>query len=86
MVTLGAGSSGTVRSVLFSPEVNMANVDHDWWIDSGANVHICSTSSWFSSLQVTCGGSVTMGNNAVAQVIGIGEVVLKLSSGKNLIL
>ncbi|BBN67388.1 hypothetical protein Prudu_63S000500 [Prunus dulcis] len=44
----------------------------DWWLDSGANN--------------SSGGSVTLGNDTVAQVCGIGKVELKMTSGKALTL
>jgi hypothetical protein len=53
-----------------------------WWLDSGANVHVCSDASLFSSYQVTLDSSVLMGNGSHASVHGVGTVDLKLTSGK----
>jgi hypothetical protein len=47
------GISPTVLSVCNSP---------DWWIDTGANTHVCSDVSMFSSYQVARTCSVLMGN------------------------
>jgi hypothetical protein len=53
-----------------------------WWLDSGANVHVCSDTSLFSSYQATRDFSVLVGNGSHASVHGVGTVDLKLSSGK----
>ncbi len=46
MVTCGADSSETaIRSVSFIPEVNMTQLALDWWIDTGASIHVCSDRS-----------------------------------------
>jgi hypothetical protein len=33
-----------------------------WWLDSGANVHVCSDASLFSSYQVIQNSSMMVGN------------------------
>jgi hypothetical protein len=53
-----------------------------WWLDSGANIHVCSDLSLFSSYQVTRDSSVMMWNGSHASVHGVGMVNLKLTSGK----
>jgi hypothetical protein len=53
-----------------------------WWLDSGANVHVCSDASLFSSYQVARDSSVIMGNGCHASVHGVGMVDLKLTSEK----
>jgi hypothetical protein len=53
-----------------------------WWLDSGANVHVCSDVSLFSSYQVTRDSFVIMGNGSHASIYGVGIVDLKLTSGK----
>jgi len=54
----------------------------DWWVDTGANIHVCADMSLFSSYQVTRGGVVLMGNGSRASVHGVGTVDMKLTSGK----
>ena len=54
----------------------------DWWVDTGANIHVCADKSMFSSYQVTRGSAVLMGNGARASVHGVGMVGLKFTSGK----
>jgi hypothetical protein len=53
-----------------------------WWLDSGANVHVCSDALLFSSYQVTQDSSVLMGNGSHAYVRGVGIIDLKLTSKK----
>jgi hypothetical protein len=65
----------TVLSICHSPE---------WWIDTGANIHVCADISLFSSYQVGGAGSLLMGNGSHARVLGIGTGNLKLTSGKTM--
>jgi hypothetical protein len=53
-----------------------------WWLDSGANIHVCSDALLFSSYQVARDSSVLMGNGSHASVRGVGTVDLKLTLGK----
>ena len=54
----------------------------NWWIDTGANIHVCSDISLFSSYKVTWNRSVSMGNGASASVLGVGMVDMKFTSGR----
>ena len=54
----------------------------DWWVDTGANIHVCADKSLFSFYQVGRSGALLMGNGARAGVHGVGTVDLKLTSGK----
>ena len=73
MKDVGYGILPTILSVCHSP---------DWWIDTGANTHVCSDISMFSSYQVSRTSSVLMGNGSRASVHGVGTVDLKFTSGK----
>ena len=42
-----------------------------WWLDTGANVHVCADASLFSSYQVAWDSSVLMGNRSHASVLGV---------------
>jgi hypothetical protein len=48
----------------------------------GANVHVCSNLSLFSSYQGVRSSSILMGNKSIVSVLGVGMVELKLTSGK----
>jgi hypothetical protein len=63
----------TVLSVCHSP---------GWWIDTGANIHVCADISLFSSYQAGGAGSLLIGNGSHARVLGVSTVNLKLTSGK----
>ena len=71
--TDGYGNLSTVLSVFQSPS---------WWIDTGANVHVCADMSMFTSYQVARDSTVLMGNGSHASVRGVGTVDLKFTSGK----
>jgi hypothetical protein len=53
-----------------------------WWLDSGANVHVCSDASLFSSYQVARDSFMLMRNGSHASVRGVVMVDLKLTLGK----
>ena len=63
----------TVISVFCSPE---------WWVHTGANIHVCADASLLSSYQVGGTCSLLMGNRSHARVLGVDMVNLKLTSGK----
>ena len=54
----------------------------EWWMDSGANIHVCADVSLFSSNQVGRSGALLMGNGSCAHVLVVGTVILKFTSGK----
>ena len=54
----------------------------EWWVDTGANIHVCADSSLFFSYQAGGTSSLLMGNGSHACVFGVGMVNLKLTSGK----
>jgi hypothetical protein len=49
-----------------------------WWLDSGANIHVCFDASLFSSYQITRDSFMMMENGSHASVRGVGMVDLKL--------
>jgi hypothetical protein len=53
-----------------------------WWIGMGANVHVCTDISMFTSYQIARDSSILMGNWSHAYVRGVGTVDLELTSGK----
>ena len=56
-------------SVFYSP---------NWWVDTGANIHVCADFSLFSFYQAGRAASLLMGSGARAAVHGVGTVDLKL--------
>jgi hypothetical protein len=56
-----------------------------WWLDSGANIHVCSDASLFSSYQVTRDSFVVMGTGSHASAHSVVMVDLKLTSGRSLL-
>ncbi|GJW22064.1 retrovirus-related pol polyprotein from transposon TNT 1-94 [Tanacetum coccineum] len=67
-------------------EVNLVGTNHgDWWIDTGATRHVCADKSMFHSFRaVDNGQKLYMGNSATADIKGEGDVVLKMTSEKEL--
>jgi hypothetical protein len=53
-----------------------------WWLDTCANVHVCSGINLFSSYQGAWDSSVLMGNESHASVHGIRTVDLKFTLEK----
>lgn len=67
-------------------EANLVDNPKQWWIDTGATRHICSDRGSFSTYSPISGKKLFMGNDATSDVKGAGKVVLKLTSGKELVL
>jgi hypothetical protein len=75
----GDGTSGYGNSL---PFVLLVCNSPEWWMDSGANIHVCTDASMFSSYQVERSGTLLMGNGSRAHVLGVGMVIHKFTSGK----
>lgn len=58
----------------------------EWIIDSDATRHICSLKSMFESLDESPCEKVYLGDGSTLKVLGVGDVPLKLSSGRILTL
>ncbi|KZV49445.1 hypothetical protein F511_13220 [Dorcoceras hygrometricum] len=67
-------------------EANMVDNPRQWWVDTGATRHICSEKAMFSTYVPFTGRKLFMGNSASSDVAGIGKVVLKMTSRKELAL
>ena len=74
--------AGTMGYDNLLPTVLLVCHSPDWWVDTGANIHVCADISLFSSYQVGRTSSLLMGNGARAAVRGVVMVDLKLTSGK----
>jgi hypothetical protein len=57
-------------------------ISPNWWVDTGANIHVCADIFLFPFYQAGRAGSLLMGNRARAAIRGVGMVDLKLTSGK----
>jgi hypothetical protein len=66
-----------VLSVYLSPE---------WWMNNGANIHVCADVSLFTSYQAGVTGALLMENSSHTHVLGVGTVVLKFTLGKTVLL
>src|SRR3954466_7974382 len=53
-----------------------------WLLDSGATYHMCPRREWFSTYQPCDGGSVLMGNDAECNVIGTGNIRMRMFDGQ----
>ncbi|XP_077215490.1 uncharacterized protein LOC143850059 [Tasmannia lanceolata] len=75
------------KFVAMISEANMLEDGNDWWIDSGATMHVCKDRNLFSTYETVEDGSVLyMGNSSTAEVKGKGKVELEFTSGKRLTL
>jgi hypothetical protein len=68
----------------YEHEILLACQSTDWWLDTGANIHVCSDLNLLSTYQVANCCSVLMGNGSRADVQGVVRVNLKLTSRKTL--
>ncbi|XXG51585.1 hypothetical protein AAC387_Pa03g0117 [Persea americana] len=67
-------------------EVNLLSNTREWWVDTGATRHVCSNKEMFSTYHASNGEQLFMGNSATSKVEGQGQMVLKMTSGKELAL
>ncbi|GKA37244.1 pol polyprotein [Tanacetum coccineum] len=67
-------------------EVNLVGSNNSgWWVDTGATRHVCADKSMFHSFRaVDNGEKLYMGNSATADIKGVGDVILKMTSEKEL--
>ncbi|KAK4397882.1 hypothetical protein Sango_1263700 [Sesamum angolense] len=67
-------------------EANFVDNPRKWRIDTGATRHICSDKEMFSTYTPINGRKLFMGNSATSNIVRLGNVVLKMTSGKELTL
>jgi len=75
-MVIGETSAGTPGYGNYLPTVLSVCNSPEWWIDTGANIHVCADVSLFSSYQVGGATSLLMGNGSHARVLGVGTVDL----------
>ncbi|XP_028058652.1 uncharacterized protein LOC114262493, partial [Camellia sinensis] len=66
---------------------NLVRNPKKWWVDTGATRHICADKKIFTSYStVDNGEQLFMGNSSTFKVEGQGNIVLKMTSEKELTL
>ncbi|GKB15760.1 pol polyprotein, partial [Tanacetum coccineum] len=67
-------------------EVNLVGSNNSgWWVDTGATRHVCVDKSMFHSFRaVDNEDKLYMGNSATADIKGEGDVIMKMTSEKEL--
>jgi hypothetical protein len=77
------GTSGYGNSLPFLLSVCLSP---EWWMDSGANIHMCADVSLFTFYQTSGNGALLMGNGSHVHVLGVGTIVLKFTSENTVLL
>jgi hypothetical protein len=77
-------TAGTLRYGNILPTVLSVYHSPEWWIDTGANIHVCADISLFLAYQTGGAGSLLIGNGSHVRVLGVGTVNLKLTSRKTM--
>lgn len=67
-------------------ECNLVDNPKEWFIDTGATRHVCAEKEMFSTYTPISGRQLFMGNSTTSRIVGLGKVVLKMTSGKELTL
>lgn len=65
---------------------NISENLRQWWINMGATRHIYVDKEIFSPYTLVSGIKLFMGNSSTSNIEGLGKVVLKMTSGKELTL
>lgn len=78
----GNKTAGTSDCVELNQEAEALNVMEtidgaSWIMDSGCSFHICPNLSWYEQID-QASGTVTLGNNQVCEVKGIGSIRLRM--------
>lgn len=72
--------------VLDADLINIACDESSWVVDSGAASHVTSRKEFFSSYTQGDFGTLSMGNETVSRVAGVGTICLETSIGTKLVL
>ncbi|KAJ0013304.1 hypothetical protein Pint_20997 [Pistacia integerrima] len=73
--------------ILYDDDViNVASQETSLVIDSGVSIHATSRNDLFTSYAASDFGTIKMGNDGLAKVIGIGDMCLEIDNGSSLLL
>ncbi|KAA0055651.1 putative Polyprotein [Cucumis melo var. makuwa] len=61
-------------------------ISEGWWLDTGASRHVCHDHSRFRKYNKVKDKNILLGDHHTTKVASIGEVELKFTSGKTLVL
>jgi len=67
-------------------ETNMVGGSDGWWIGTGASRRVCFNRAMFKTYTIVDDQKVLLRDSHTTEVVGIGDVELKFTSGKTLIL
>ncbi|KAL0534481.1 hypothetical protein IC582_028772 [Cucumis melo] len=67
-------------------KVNVIRGSEGWWLDTGASRHVCHDLSLFRKYNEVKDKNILLGDHHTTKVAGIGEVELKFTSDKTLVL
>ncbi|KAA0033400.1 putative Polyprotein [Cucumis melo var. makuwa] len=67
-------------------EVNVIGGFEGWWLNTGAFRHVCHDLSLFRKYNEVKDKNILLGDHHTTKVVGIGEVELKFTSNKMLVL
>ena len=72
--------------IAMKSEINIVDGSEGWWVDTGASRHVCHDRRLFKSYSEAEDRRVLLGDSHSTNVAGTGEVELKFTSGKTVIL
>ncbi|KAI5316809.1 hypothetical protein L3X38_036516 [Prunus dulcis] len=76
-----------INHLVLISEVNLVSNTKEWWVDIGATRHICSDRKMFTTYQLlNQGKQLFMGNSSASKVERQGNVVMKMTYGRELTL
>lgn len=84
-MVISEAEGGTSGYGNYLPTILSVCHSSEWWMDTGANVHVCAHIALFSSYQAGDTGALVMGNGSHARVLGVGMVILKFTLGKSVL-
>lgn len=84
----GSGGSTVVAETETNSEEDLALVVDEqshrkdvWVLDSGASYCSCPNREWFLTYELIDGGNITMANNAICKIVGIGSIRIRTHDG-----